>query len=306
MPYLKLIRPINILIIIVTQWLFKWMLIDVFFKNTALTSLEFALLVLATVLIAAAGNIINDIQDVSIDKINKPKKVIVGKKIAEKNAYRFYIVLNILGVAIGIFVANQSEKSAFAIIFVLIAMLLYYYSIFLKKIPIIGNMLVSLLVGLVVIITGVFTLLPITTDANRFLVNYVFKILFWYAGFAFFINFLRELIKDVEDVNGDYNGKVKSVPILLGKLRTVRLVSILSAIPALILLWAVYDFFYQYPYLNIYILFAIIGPLIYIVITAWQAKKKKDYKRLSILLKVIMMFGVCSIILIRYILFNKL
>ena len=247
MPYLKLIRPINILIIIVTQWLFKWMLIDVFFKNTALTSLEFALLVLATVLIAAAGNIINDIQDVSIDKINKPKKVIVGKKIAEKNAYRFYIVLNILGVAIGIFVANQSEKSAFAIIFVLIAMLLYYYSIFLKKIPIIGNMLVSLLVGLVVIITGVFTLLPITTDANRFLVNYVFKILFWYAGFAFFINFLRELIKDVEDVNGDYNGKVKSVPILLGKLRTVRLVSILSAIPALILLWAVYDFFYQYP-----------------------------------------------------------
>ena len=306
MPYLKLIRPVNILIIIVTQWLFKLMLIDVFFKSTALTPLEFALLVLATVLIAAAGNVINDIQDISIDKINKPHKVIIGKNISEKNAYRFYIILNITGVALGIFIANKSGKPAFAIIFVLIAMLLYYYSMFLKKVPLIGNIVVSLLVGLVVIITGIFTILPITTDANRFLVNYVFKILFWYAGFAFFVNLLRELIKDVEDVNGDYNGKVKSVPILLGKLRTVRLVSILSAIPSLILLWTVYDFFYQYQLLNIYILFAIIGPLIYVVITAWQAKKKKEYKRLNIVLKVIMMLGVCSIILIRYILFNKL
>jgi 4-hydroxybenzoate polyprenyltransferase len=306
MPYLKLIRFKNLLIIAVTQWLFKWMLIDVFFKTNALSSIEFTMLVLATICLAAAGNIINDIQDVRIDRINKHKKVIIGKKIQEKTAYNMYVFFNITGVALGIYVANSSNKPGFAVIFVIIALLLYYYSVKLKKIPLAGNLLISVLVGVTVLITGLFTILPIATESNRYIVNYVFRILYLYSFFAAYLNFLRELIKDVEDVDGDYAGEVRSVPILLGKLRTLRLVSVLSILPCILLLWAAYLFLHQYPLLNAYVLFMLMGPLLYIAINSWNSKKKKEYRRLHMLLKLVMVLGVLSIIMVRYTMFNKM
>ncbi|WP_340199041.1 geranylgeranylglycerol-phosphate geranylgeranyltransferase [Ascidiimonas sp. W6] len=306
MHFLYLIRYKNLLIIGLTQWLFKWILIDLFFKNSALSNTRFIYLILATICIAAAGNIINDIQDVSIDRINKPEKVIIGKKISEKTANWFYILLNIIGVALGFYVASVVDKSSFAVLFVLISGLLYYYSVSLKKVPLAGNILISILVALTVLIVGIFTLLPIISDANQFLVKYVFKILFWYSCFAFYINLLRELIKDIEDVNGDYTGGVISIPIVIGKKRTVKLVSILSILPCSALFFVVYEYLYSYPFLNIYLLFAIMGPLLYVSITAWSAKKKKEYTRLSTLLKLIMVLGVLSIIVVRYTLFQKL
>lgn len=306
MHYLKLIRYKNLIIIALTQWLFKWMLIDVFFKDTALTDIHFSFLVFSTVLIAAAGNIINDIQDITTDRINKHKEVIVGVKITEKRAYQLYLFTNITGVALGLYVANSSGKSGFTILFVIIALLLYYYSTSLKKILLAGNLVVSLLVALTVIIIGIFTLLPIASDTNQYIINYVFRILFYYAVFAFYINFLREIIKDVQDVNGDHAANVKSLPIVLGKRRTLKILSVLSVMPCAALLAAVYEYLHTHPLLNAYILFAIMGPLLFISFTAWDAKKAKQYSTISTLLKIVMVLGVLSIIIVRYTLFKQL
>lgn len=282
------------------------MLIDLFFKNSALHSWQYAIMVLATVCIAAGGNIINDIQDVYADRINKPGRVIVAAKISEKNANWLYILLTFTGVILGFYVANASDKPGFAVIFVLISGLLYFYSVSLKKIPVAGNLLISLLVAMVVLITGIFTLLPIASEANLYLFKYVFKILFWYSCFAFYINMLRELIKDIEDVDGDHAAGVVSIPILIGRKRSVKLLSILATLPCIGLFFAIYEYLHTHPLLNAYLLFAIMGPLLYVSFTSWDAKKRKQYRRISLLLKIIMVLGVLSIVILRYTLFSKL
>ncbi|XLS30517.1 geranylgeranylglycerol-phosphate geranylgeranyltransferase [Flavobacteriaceae bacterium M23B6Z8] len=304
--FLKLIRYQNLMLIALMQYLFKWMLIDVFFKESALLSWQYTLMVIATLCIAAAGNIINDLQDVDADRINKPKKVIIGTRISEKIGNWLYIGFTFAGVLLGFYVANASGRPGFAVIFVLISGLLYYYSVSLKKVPVVGNLLVSLLVSFAVLLTGVFTILPIASDTNRYLIQYIFKILLWYACFAFYINFLRELIKDVEDIDGDHSAGVVSIPMVIGRKRTVRLLSMLTALPCAALLFAVYEYLHTQPFLNVYILFGIMGPLLYVAFTSWDAKKRRQYRRISILLKIIMLLGVFSIIVIRFTLFNKL
>ena len=90
MAYLRIIRPANLLLIVLVQCLIKFAIFPAFNTQTALTAGQFALLVLASVLIAAAGNVINDINDVEIDRINKPDRLLVSKKVSEKKAYNYY------------------------------------------------------------------------------------------------------------------------------------------------------------------------------------------------------------------------
>jgi 4-hydroxybenzoate polyprenyltransferase len=128
MNFLKLIRYQNLLIIALVQAVFHFG----FLKQqkgllVALNDIEFILLIIATVCIAAAGYIINNIVDQETDAISKPEKVIVGKHISETRAYNYYIAFNIIGVLIGFFVANIVFKESFAAIFIVVAFILYHY-----------------------------------------------------------------------------------------------------------------------------------------------------------------------------------
>ncbi len=159
MKYLKLVRYQNLLMLAFMQVLFRYAFLKQQNIPLALADWQYALLVLSTVLLAAAGYVINDIFDVATDSINKPNEVIIGKGISETRAYNIYIGLNITGVAIGFYLSNVILRPSFATIFILIASLLYFYSTSLKQIMILGNFIVALLLALSVIIIGIFDII---------------------------------------------------------------------------------------------------------------------------------------------------
>ncbi len=298
MNFLNLIRYQNLLFIALVQVFIKYGLFQTFEVDVTLTTIDFLLLVIATLCIAAAGNIINDIYDVEIDRINKPKKVLIGKKISERTANGLYIGLSIVGVAIGFYLSNRIGKPGFAALFVVFSGLLYLYSSFLKGIFLVGNLLISALVAMSLVIVGLFDLLPAISAENLPSQSAVFKIVLNYALFAFVINLIREIVKDLQDVNGDKKGGMNTLPISIGRKRTVTIVFLFGIFTVLGVVFYMYQNLYDHQVLILYFLFAVIGPLLYFCIKAWDAKTQKDYAVLSVILKIIMFLGICSIGLI--------
>lgn len=304
MNYLNLIRYQNLLFITLTQVFIKYGLFRAFKADVVLNTLDFVLLVIATVCIAAAGNIINDIYDVAIDKINKPKKVLIGRKISEQTANVLYIVLTSIGVAIGFYLSNRIGKPGFSALFIIFSALLYLYSSYLKGILLVGNILVSVLVAMSLIVVALFDLMPAINPGNVALQSTVFKTVLHYALFAFFINLIREIVKDLQDINGDKKGGMNTLPIAIGRKRTGNIVFILGSLAVLAVVFYMYEKLYNKQIIMLYFLFAIVAPLLYFCIKTWDAKTTKDYAFLSKLLKLVMFLGICSIALFEFVVLN--
>ncbi|MES2852068.1 geranylgeranylglycerol-phosphate geranylgeranyltransferase [Flavobacterium sp. 11] len=298
MKFLKLIRYQNLLMLAFMQLIFRY----VFFKfqniPLALADWQYGLLVLSTILIAAGGYVINNIFDQNTDTINKPSNVIVGKTISETNAYNLYIGLTVTGVAIGFYLSNVIVKPGFASIFILIAATLYLYATSLKQMMIIGNVIVALLLSFSVIIIGIFDLFPTIHEGNQQQLGVVFSILLDYALFTFFLNFTREIVKDLEDVDGDYNQGMNTLPIAIGKSRTAKIVFGLSFIPILFMLYYINKYLLELVFTTVYLLLFVVGPLFYFTVKIWTAKSKKEFHALSLLLKWILLFGILSVVVI--------
>lgn len=300
--FFNLIRWKNLLMIAIAQLLIKYALLDSFGIKTSLDNLGITVLILATVCIAAAGYIINDIYDIDTDFINKPDKLIIDKTISEKTAYNLFIFFNILGVGIGFYVSNYVGKNAFFSLFVIISALLYVYASYLKQILLIGNIVISILVALSILIVGIFELIPSITPENRQFQLTFFKIILDYTLFAFMINLLREIAKDLEDIDGDYKASMNTLPIVFGRKRATILLFILTFIPLFGIAFYVINSLYKEPIAVGYFLLFIMGPLIYICIKSFNAESKKDYHHISSLLKLVMFFGMLSLLLYKYIL----
>ena len=297
-PFLKLIRFQNLLILALMQLLFRY----VFFKlqniPSALADWQYSLLVLSTILIAAGGYVINNVFDQNTDLINKPNHVIVGKTISETNAYNLYLALTASGVAIGFYLSNVVEKPGFASIFILVAATLYLYATSLKQMLVIGNIIVALLLSFSVVIIGIFDLFPTIHEGNQQQMGVVFSILLDYALFTFFLNFMREIVKDLEDVDGDYNEGMNTLPIVIGKSRTAKIVFAISFIPIFFMLYYINKYLLELVFTTVYLLLFVVGPLLYFAVKIWTAKSKKEFHMLSLLLKCILLFGVLSIVVI--------
>ncbi|MGB3776098.1 MAG: geranylgeranylglycerol-phosphate geranylgeranyltransferase, partial [Leeuwenhoekiella sp.] len=244
--------------------------------------------------IAAAGYVINDIEDVEIDRINRPEKRLIPLKITEKKAFNYYLGLNILGVGLGYFLSLQTGNTAYAAFFVFISALLYSYATFLKQIVLVGNILVSLLVSSSILIVVIFDLSSLVATYGPTLSNSI-SVLRDYAIFAFMLNFLREIIKDIEDTDGDYANGLKSLPILLGRVRTAKICSILAIVYIATLVLYIYSYLYTNVLTTAYLLFVCGGFLMFFAIKAWAATSKKDFSQLSRYLKISMVLGVFSL-----------
>ncbi len=266
----------------------------------ALADWQYGLLVLSTVLLAAAGYVVNDIFDVATDSINRPNKVIIGKGISETRAYNIYFGLNITGVAIGFYLSNVILKPSFASIFILIASLLYFYSTSLKQIMILGNFIIALLLAFSVIIIGVFDLFPATVAENQAQMASFFSILIDYALFAFMINFIREIVKDIEDVNGDYNQGMNTLPIAIGISRAAKIASGFAIIPFILSLLYINAYFMENKLYvaTLYSFAFVLAPLLYFIVKVFTAKSPKEFHHLSTVLKLILLFGILSILVI--------
>jgi 4-hydroxybenzoate polyprenyltransferase len=294
---LNLIRWKNLVLIILAQVLIKYALFEPFNVITTLSPLGFSLLVLTTLCIAAAGNIINDIYDVETDSINKPNEVIIGKQVSENLAYNLFFALNIIGVILGFYLSHSVGKSSFFAIFVIISIALYVYASYLKGTVLFGNILISFLVAMSIIIVGIFDLLPAITPQNRATQLTFFDIIFDYAFFAFLINLIRELIKDIQDVDGDYKSGMNTLPIVLGRERANKITFSLSIIPIGVVIYFMVTYLYKLPVAIGYFLLFVIAPSIYATIKIFGANNNLQYKHISLVYKLVMLFGILSLLL---------
>jgi 4-hydroxybenzoate polyprenyltransferase len=286
--------------IALVQLLIKYAFLEPFGAATSLDTLGIFLLIVSTVSIAAAGNIINDINDIETDVVNKPNKIIVGKRISEKTAYNLFIIFNVIGVGVGYYLSNAVGRSGFFTLFVMISILLYVYSTYLKQLFLIGNLVISALVALSIVIVGVFELIPNITEQNQSIQLIYFKTIWNYAYMAFILNLIREIVKDVEDMEGDSKTGMRTLPIVIGKEKTKYIVFVLSIITLVIIGYYVVGTLYQNLWAVVYFLLLIIAPLLYLNIKILGAQVKTDYTQLSNILKWIMLFGMLSLLLYKY------
>jgi 4-hydroxybenzoate polyprenyltransferase len=270
---IKLTRFGNLLIIGFAQYCTAVFLID----HSTLFDPRLFILSLSTVLIAAAGYVINDYYDVKIDYINKPERVIIGRQITRRYAILFHIGLSALGVLLGLLVSWRV-----VIINIISIFLLWLYSNSLKRLPFVGNFTVASLTGLSILMIDVYyqTKLPV---------------IYIYACFAFFMTLIREIIKDMEDLKGDNTFGCKTIPIVLGIRKTKFVIYILLVIFSITVV--VLDGIYMILPLRYYTLFLFL-PLVFFVIGLIRADMKKDFSYLSSFCKVIMLLGIVSMLLI--------
>ena len=279
LAFLKLIRSLNLIILAFTQYMCRYFIIG---KGTAsfyeiATDWKFFLLVVSTVLVAAAGYIINDYYDVKIDLINKPKRVVIGKVLHRRVAIVSHFILNTAACFLAIFLGWK----IFTII-VATTVLMWFYANQLKRTALVGNLLISVLTGLSVY-------MPV------FLYGTAQQTLLLYASFAFFISLVREVIKDMEDVKGDEEFGCKTLPIIWGIRKTKIVIYVVSflfvGIISIILIQAELN-------TQLYFLFFPAPLFVWLLIKLSKADTSTQFLQLSFLCKCIMVVGVISMVLL--------
>ncbi len=314
--FLKLIRLKNLIIVGITQFLIKFFLINPFIDATALDNTLFCLFVFATLFITAAGYIINDIYDVETDKINKDDKRIIAKSINSRNAIRWYIAFNIIGLLLGSYVAFAIKKPLFSIIFLYCIFSLWSYSKRMKRSFLIGNLQVSFLTALSLINLALFDIIPngINTLNGEWM---IFSIIMYYALFAFITTFIREIIKDLEDLEGDKKIKATTLAITYGIAKTKNIALALSITTIIAISYFQYfqysiitsEFEYEISFWGvntIAILYTLLVQILFIFLSIkiYYATRKSDFSFTSGLCKIIMFIGILSIPLFTYLHLN--
>lgn len=302
--YLKIIRIPNLLIILLTQYLLRICIIGTFYGladvETAFGHFDFAMLVLATILIAAGGYVINDYFDVKVDKINKPEKVVIGKSLSPKSALLFYWILTSMGVILGFYLAFKVKYLMLGFIFIAIAMMLWLYSSQYKKTVFWGNFVISLLSAMVVMIVWLFEFFAMRTNPLDFAeslkqLKLISIVVVAYAIFAFLVTLVREMVKDIEDVEGDKTDNFKTIPLVLGINASKRIAFLVTIL--IILLMAIGQFIiYRMGLFFVfwYLLIAVQPMLIFLAYSIHKAQTKEDFHFLSNAAKLIMVAGILS------------
>jgi 4-hydroxybenzoate polyprenyltransferase len=171
---------------------------------------------------------------------------------------------------------------------------------YLKQTLLVGNIIISILVGLSILIVGIFELMPNITSNNQQLQLVYLKIILNYAIFAFTINLIREIAKDIEDIDGDYKAGMNSLPIAIGRERASNILFALSLIPILAVAYYIAYKIYQNQIMVVYFLVFVLAPLIYITIKVFSAKTKKHFHHISNMFKLVMFLGILSLLLYKY------
>ena len=291
--FLRLIRVKNLLIIGGTQFLVYYSLILSYGIPVALKPSLFSLLVLSIVLLAAAGYVINDYMDIKADEINKGD-VIVGKVIKRRAAIIWHLTLTAVGLALGVFTSYNVGQYYLVGIHLFYAFILWYYSSHLKRQFLVGNIVVSFCIGLSVIAVPLFTMIPALNEQYSANQRSLFLIISGYAFFAFLINLIREIIKDLQDVPGDSAQGFRTMAIQVGETGTKVILSSLIAAMLVLVGMVSYKLLRNDIGPLIYTILLVIVPSVLLLYQVVTAENPNDYGRASTLTKIIMLFGILS------------
>lgn len=318
---LRLIRASNLLIIIATQYIMRYCIIDPFLEinnfNLQLGEGYFLLLILATVSIAAAGYVINDYFDTGTDRLNRPGKVVIDHDVPRRSAMLIHMVLTFIGIAAGVYLSFYIKVPGLALIFILASGLLWFYSTHYKRQFLIGNIVVSIMTGIVPLLVILYEMPLLNKEYGLIMIkhqanfNYIFFWIMAFSFFAFLTTLLREIIKDAEDFEGDSAFGMNTLPVVAG-MKNTRIVIISLILICLILLLVVFFRFLLYrgnspDYFTIsYFIFLLFLPFILLLIRIITAREKSAFHQASQLTKIIMLSGILYSFVVRYFVMHHL
>ncbi len=275
-----------------------------FVNDYDISEFNFWLLVFSTVIIAAGGNIINDYFDVRADRVNRPSRVIIGKFIKRRWAIVSHWCFNSIAFCIALYLSWYYQSFVFILIHVVSITLLWWYSVSLKKKPFIGNFVVSLLTVLVIYLTQVFINLDGSFENNilKFQNDSVFNIpslyIVWiFMGMAFLQNFAREIIKDAEDVKGDLVIGAKTLAMILGNTKTIKLIGGLLVLYPIVYFSTAFYLIDSFDWLKSLPITLSACTNFLIFVFAFFTRNRTSIKAIKNLLKISMFFGIIYLFL---------
>ena len=313
---LRVVRIQNLFIVAGTMYLMRFFVMHPLLMQRGMElqmpEWLFLCLTLATVMITAAGYVINDYFDTRTDIINRPDTVVVGRTIPRRTAIFLHWALNIVGFIFAFIVFFGIGLPLLSVVFLGIPGILWFYSTTYKRQFLIGNLIVSILTAMVPLMVLIFEM-PMLYSAywqklavTPWLFNNVFYWVGGYAIFAFMLSMVREIVKDIEDFEGDSEFGRNTLPVVLGP-KNARLVAVSLVFVTIVLLAYLFG-----AYLNFlpngkfnfftfgYLLVGLIVPLFILVVRLLTAQVKEHYHVASTLTKLVMLFGLLYAIVLRF------
>lgn len=301
--WLNRIRPVNLLMILSGQLLFYSFALYPFINTQFYQYLQrmdvLFLIVFSTISAAAAGNLINDVYDINIDKFNKytPSQFQSIKQSKRKLLF-FYFLINSVAIIASVIVDVANSQFAFSPFLLIVELLLWLYSLKFKCFPIIGNILVSILVALAPIVVC-FTLPIQNIVHSNEIFSHGFKgILVLFLVFSFFTNIIRESIKDIQDYKGDSINKCNTLPVVIGTKAAKNYVIILNILFSFILIYTAYltQLYSMYVLFGYFVVLILLW--IYYCYVFTKANKTEHFLKAQQIMKLFMLIGMFSLVLV--------
>lgn len=303
--YVRILRPLNLIILGVTQILLKYTVFDYIFRQNSLRSkwslTDFLIFVLITLIITASGNVINDYFDQKTDQLHLYKNNIIGQYISPGQSLYYYCILVGLGGILASYLAFSMDFTAYIYFYPIAVISLLLYSKYLKGTTLFGNILISLFTAFSCLILW---LIDYETYRELTIVNPLtgYRQMTLICGFSlivFLLNLSREIVKDIEDITEDRLSGINTTAVNLG-IKTSKALAVTAQIALLwfLLFWSIFNTFNIIS--KVYCLAVLLPLLLLIIYKTIKAKEQKDYNKASSLHKVLMGTGLIYIFLKLY------
>lgn len=269
--------------------------------NLAMQTQYLILLVIITVLIAGAGYIVNDYFDIRTDRINKPEAMILGPKIKRKTGFKIQLVMNLGAISAGFLISFIAGSWRLGLIFPMLIMLLWLYSVKYKRMEIWGNLAIAFLSAMVILVVWLFEFFILRKNPDEFVMvvpylGIITRFFSIFALFAFLLTFIREVLKDAEDMRGDAITGMRTFAVTRGIDASVKLAMILSGLSSLVILIVSISFILKgMSIAGVYYIIAVLFPLVWVIFKTYRAREKADFHFLSNAIKIIMIAGIIGL-----------
>jgi len=305
MKFLRMLKNIfsitragNLVIIALTLLLLRYTLIIPFLEAygqfSSLTSSAYMVMIMSTLFIAAGGYVINDFYDREIDAVNKPGKNLTGVFLSGRSVIVLYICLTVTGLGLSILLGHLAGIRYPVLASLVCAGLLFFYALSYKKMFIAGNVVIAVL-------TAISVYFSILFDNAALLSSPVTTVVTGYAFFAFMLTFIREIIKDCQDLEGDALYGANTIAVASGP-KSARVTAgilcivTLGALIAIQIIQRQWEELIPFAYFIVFIQL----PLIILAIRLFVSKDKRDDQINSMITKLIMLSGILSMAVFYY------
>ncbi len=296
--FYQIIRWKNLLLILLVFSLIRYYLMPIFHIESGLNNLTYYLVLLNVLLITIGGYLINDINDLDADRINKPDSVWISDVFTKKTAYLFYLILNLIAIGIALYISYLTQYLWVLFYYFIPIVLLYFYAVLFKKNLLIDNLIVALLIAysivFLLLVDDKMQAMDVPVPGLGF-----HSVIVFLACFAFLTNLMRELAKDAQDELGDQVAGYDSLFIRYGMGRVKRWSNFILGLFFVSIVVVVIKVWPSQKMLGIYLLFAVIPFLFLLFIQLGKVRKNSDFASISKLLKMLMFVGLLAVFMIK-------